>query len=263
MTGWAVVAAGCAGAATLPTRTSPARRAAVATRRATGGGGALLPAAAVVVTAGVAAACSSIFVVAAAGLSWLVATLVRRGRVARLRQERASACVELVFALAAELRAGRPPAEALRAAGRCVAPLSTEIEQAAAEVLAAGDAAGVLERLARVPGCGALRAVAAAWSVTERAGGPVADVLDRLGESLDATADVERTMQAALAGPRSTVVLLAFLPLLGIALGQSIGANPLTLLLHRPVGWALSGVAMLLELAGVMWTRTIVGRVAK
>jgi tight adherence protein B len=184
----------------------------------------------------------------------------RRVRAARLRSQREAACAELVFALAAELRAGRPAAQALEAAAGTAGVLGDDARVAAASVRSGATGAQALEALSSTPGCAALRGVAAAWAVSERVGGPVADVLDRLGEALDADAEVERTLQAALAGPRSTVVMLAALPALGLVLGQSVGAHPTALLLHRPLGWALLGGAAVFETAGLTWTRSLVGR---
>jgi len=102
--------------------------------------------------------------------------------------------------------------------------------------------------------------VAAAWQVTEAVGGPVADVLDRIGDVLDADAQTRAALAAALAAPRATVALLAALPALGIALGESLGAHPLDLLTHKPIGWALLFAAGVLDCIGVVWMRLLVRR---
>ena len=138
----------------------------------------------------------------------------------------AAALVESVGALAADLRAGQPPAEALRAAG-------------------SGPAA-------RHP------AVAAVWTVSERSGASAAAVLDRVEEDLRIRLGQRREVDAQLAGARSTAALLAVLPLLGIGLGAAMGADPLAVLLGRPHGQLalLTGVA--LDAAGVLWTARIV-----
>jgi tight adherence protein B len=56
------------------------------------------------------------------------------------------------------------------------------------------------------------------------------------------------------------MALLAALPLLGLALGQSVGARPLDLLLHRPLGWGLLAAAATLDAVGVVVTRAIAVR---
>jgi tight adherence protein B len=99
--------------------------------------------------------------------------------------------------------------------------------------------------------------VAVAWSVAGAAGGRVAVVLERLGRAMDDEEDMRRELEAAMAGPRATIVLLAVLPLLGLALGEGIGAHPVALLVHRPVGWALVVGATALDAIGVWATRVI------
>ena len=166
--------------------------------------------------------------------------------------------MEVVFALAAELRAGRTPAEALTSAADTGDVLRAPLAAAAAAVRAGAPAAEPLHDMARLPGCEVLAAVGAVWQVTEQAGGAVADVLDRLGATLDSDTADRRAFEAALAGPRASMTMLAGLPVLGLLMGQSAGAHPVHLLLHRPVGWGLLTGAVVLEAAGLVWSRRLV-----
>ena len=185
--------------------------------------------------------------------------LLFRGRGQRqARRLREDAVAEVVFALAAELRAGHTPAQALESAAASSGQLRGPLSVAARAVRAGAPAAEPLRSVAQLPGCEALLAVAAAWQVTEQAGGAVADVLDRLGRTLDESAADRRSFDAVLAGPRASMALLAGLPALGLALAQSAGAQPLHLLLHRPIGWALLTAAFVLEAAGLAWSRRLV-----
>lgn len=203
---------------------------------------------------------------------WLLVALLtptvaaRTARGLRRRREtrrRAAAVVDVVFALAAELRAGRPPADALRAVSVSAGPLADPLAGVARSARAGGSASAELRRLSAVPGCSALAGVAAAWSVTERVGGPVADVLDRVGRALDDDEQHRRSLEALLAGPRTTMLLLAALPLVGIALAHSLGAHPLQLLMHDRVGWALAAGAAVLDGVGVAWTRALARAAAR
>ena len=182
---------------------------------------------------------------------------VRRRRAARLVRARTAAITDVAFALAAELRAGHPPRAALAAAAAASTVLREPLTAAAAAVGSGATTLDELRLLARVPGCTGLTAVAAAWAVTEQAGGPVADVLDRLAAALDADCANAAALDATLAGPRATMLLLAALPVVGVALGESIGAHPTRLLLHHPLGWALLAGAALLDLLGVGWIRAL------
>jgi tight adherence protein B len=180
-----------------------------------------------------------------------------RSRAARARAECSAATVEVTFALVGELRAGRTPAQALAAVAGFAGPLRPAIEAAHLAVAVGADAADELARAAVLPGAERLRYVAAAWSVADSAGGRVAVVLERLSEAMDDDDELRRELDAAMAGPRATMVLLAGLPLLGLALGEAVGAQPLDLLLHRPLGWGLLSAAAVLDGLGVLATRAI------
>jgi tight adherence protein B len=185
---------------------------------------------------------------------------MRRRRHRQVVARRTSETVEMVFALAAEVRAGRPPGRALALVAATASELRFPLHQASRAVEAGASAASELGSLAVMPGCSGLLGVAAAWQVTEAAGGPVADVLDRLGEVLDADAQSRAALAAALAAPRATVALLAALPVLGVALGESLGAHPLDLLMHQPIGWALVCAAAVLDCIGIGWMQLLVRR---
>lgn len=195
---------------------------------------------------------------AAAALAPAAVRVIRRHRAdARVRVARETAVVETAFALAAELRAGRSAREALLAAADTAGPLCDVLRAAGTAVDIGGSAAAELEAGAALPGGDRLRAIAAAWRVTESAGGRIAVVLERLGEAMDRDDEIRREMQAALAAPRATMMLLAGLPAIGLGLGQAIGARPLHLLLYRPVGWALIGGAVVLDAIGIAVSRRI------
>jgi tight adherence protein B len=190
--------------------------------------------------------------------STCVASHVRRSkRAARAGVEGAAATVEVTVALAGELRAGRTPAQALAAVALVAGPLRPALEAAGLAVSVGADPAGEIARAASLPGAERLRYVAAAWSVAESAGGRVAVVLERLSEAMDGDDELRRELDSAMSGPRATMVLLAALPLLGLALGQSVGADPLQLLVHRPLGWGLLVAAAALDGLGVAITQLI------
>ena len=67
-------------------------------------------------------------------------------------------------------------------------------------------------------------------------------------------------VQARLAGPRATAVVLATLPLLGVGLGQAMGAAPLRVLCDTVVGHLLLVVGTALACAGVWWSARLISR---
>jgi len=67
-------------------------------------------------------------------------------------------------------------------------------------------------------------------------------------------------VQAGLAGARATAAILAGLPLLGVALGELIGAHPTRFLLGGGVGGWLLVVGVSLVAMGVAWSDRIIDR---
>lgn len=218
----------------------------------------------------VAAACAGVVsllgpAVAAIGASVCVALVVSARRV--LRRRRAATCateiVDVLFAMAAELRCGQPPGRAIEVAAGAAPALASQLRRAASVVAAGGSAAAELAEMGARPGCDGLRAAAAAWQVTEARGAATAEVLDRLAGALDAEIDARRTLDAALAGPRATMVMLGALPVAGVLVGQSLGADPLRLLVHSRLGALLLCGAAVLDAVGIAWTLLLVRRATR
>ncbi|MFC3573784.1 type II secretion system F family protein [Streptomyces yaanensis] len=188
--------------------------------------------------------------------------VLRRVRLAREarreRDRRDEAVIALCGALAGEVRAGRQPGEALLRAARD----SDGLGGAQATVLAAarfgGDVPGALADAARQPGAAGLSGLAACWRVAVDRGAGLAAGLDRLEAALRAERDQREDLRAQLAGARSTAVLLAGLPVLGLLLGTGLGAHPLHVLLHTGPGLACLAVGGVLEGAGLWWALRIV-----
>ncbi|MFJ9117390.1 type II secretion system F family protein [Streptomyces sp. NPDC102394] len=188
--------------------------------------------------------------------------LLRRMRLARrdrrAREHREGAVIGLCGALAGEVRAGRQPGEALLQAARD----SGGLGDAQATVLAAarfgGDVPGALAVAARQPGAEGLLGLAACWRVAVDQGAGLAAGLDRLEAALRAERDQRADLQAQLAGARSTALMLAGLPVLGLGLGSALGADPLHVLLHTGAGLGCLLVGGLLEGLGMWWAMRIV-----
>ncbi|MET8954548.1 type II secretion system F family protein [Streptomyces sp. NPDC004393] len=188
--------------------------------------------------------------------------VLRRVRLARearqVRDGRGEAVIALCASLAGEVRAGCQPGEALLRAARD----SGGLGEAHAAVLAAarfgGDVPGALAVAARQPGADGLSGLAACWRVAVDRGAGLAAGLDRLEAALRAERDQRADLQAQLAGARSTVVLLAGLPVLGLLLGTALGAHPLHVLLHTGAGLACLVTGGVLEGAGMWWALRIV-----
>lgn len=180
----------------------------------------------------------------------------------RARAARAAEVVALCGAVVGELRAGAQPGQALTAAMRRTAVGPGGPGAAETGVLAAaafgGDVPGALRQAAREPGAEGLAGMAACWRVSVDGGAGLAAGLERLEGALRAERDRQESLRAQLAGARSTVSVLALLPLVGLLIGTGLGADPLRVLLHTPMGWGCLLAGGVLEALGLLWCRRIV-----
>lgn len=197
-------------------------------------------------------------VAGAARGQWLERTTGWLFRARNAEQNRAG-LIGLADALSAELRAGAAPREALWRAARD-APRFAGV--AAAAQSPAGDVVSALHDLAKVPGGAAAADLATAWAVCEAAGGRLAAPVTRLSGGWRDEEQVRREVSAQLAGPRATAVLLAGLPVVGLAMGSALGADPVTLLRQPSMALVVLIPGLLLEVAGLFWTARITRRAA-
>ncbi len=167
-----------------------------------------------------------------------VRALLRR-RAAQRASEATARALDAVAMLAADLRAGAIPDDALAA----VLP-----------VLSAAGPAPVRRLAERVAG---------AWLVAESSGAPLAGLLDRLEADARGLDRIRREGAAQAAGAAATTWLLAALPVAGMALGYGIGADPVRILLHTPLGMASAGVALVFQLAGLAWSSRLARAIAE
>ena len=180
----------------------------------------------------------------------------------RGRQRRGS--LEQAFAhdlraLVAELRSGAHPGNALSTAAS-----STVLwpQAVAAERFGDGVADGFARDAAENPRLGRyLRQLSACWRVGVNHGSGLAISIERLAVSIETTMDVEATLVNELAAPRATVRLLAFLPVVGIAMGYMLGANPLAWFVDTGIGKVTFLAAGGLTIAGSWWSHRIVSRI--
>ncbi|MFC8715780.1 type II secretion system F family protein [Kitasatospora sp. NPDC057198] len=182
---------------------------------------------------------------------------------ARAARRRAAAVIDLSTGLAAELRSGATPEQAMHAVLARGAPdWGRRLGAEPAARLAAGrygaDLPAALRLVAELPGGEGAAAMAACWRVSTESGTGLAAGLEQVADALRAERALTEEIAGELAGPRTTVVVLAALPAVGLGLGAALGAHPVHVLLHTPAGLLglLAGAA--LETAGVVWTARIV-----
>jgi tight adherence protein B len=195
----------------------------------------------------------------AGGLTVLGRAALRARRVAAARTQEQASAAEALVVLVGELRAGRAPVDALRrAAAVAVGPVG--------EALAGGATAGAFG--ASVPDAlvapaersvvpETLRGLAACWGVCQGTGSSLASAVEQLEEGLVQERRTQQEVDAELAGPRSTALLLTVLPVVGLLMGAGMGAHPVDVLLHTTLGNGCLVAGVLLDLAGIWWTGRI------
>ncbi|RBY96135.1 pilus assembly protein TadB [Blastococcus sp. TF02-8] len=195
-----------------------------------------------------------------AGLAAGCAAVAARGWQERARRAaaaaRLAALTEALAALAAELRAGRALEEAVRSAAvdcpdrDCAAALVRAVLAPQPEGSpAAADADGTASALDRL---------SAAVSLSSRTGCSLAAVVSAVEDDLRDRQRRARELLVATAGPRASARLLAGLPLLGLAMGSGVGADPWHVLTRTGTGQVLLVVGVVLEAAGIAWTGRLV-----
>ncbi|KQS99885.1 hypothetical protein ASG23_08355 [Cellulomonas sp. Leaf395] len=108
-----------------------------------------------------------------------------------------------------------------------------------------------------------VRAVLAAARLSDELGAPLAGVLERIASAVAADEEADGERRAALAGPRSTAQVLAWLPLLGVALGALLGADPVAVVLSGGLGTASAVLGAAMLLLGRGWTAALLARVGR
>jgi tight adherence protein B len=184
----------------------------------------------------------------------LTGAVMRRVRRREATVARAASLDDLA-ALGADLRAGLPPAGAADRLGvaAATAPVGPAFSARSAEPGAAGSTA---RRGPRHAICAERRIAdltAAVWRLAEQTGAPAADLVERIEADARGADRAKAAAAAQAAGAQATALLLAALPLAGIGLGYMIGADPLRVLLHTPLGAACAAGAVVLQCAGMLW----------
>lgn len=210
--------------------------------------------------AGVLAAFLALGVAGAVAGALLGGTGWRRWRTRRDALAKVAAVRGVVDALGnlvAELRAGVHPALAAESVAEDAAPEAARALRAIAASARLGgevDAALVSGAVRRTPLHGTLERLTMAWTLAQRHGLPLAEVLDAARRDLEAIARCDAQLHAKLAGPRASATVLAVLPLLGLALGEAMGARPVHVLASSAGGQVLMLLGGFLIWAGVAWS---------
>ncbi|HEY3753985.1 MAG TPA: type II secretion system F family protein [Pseudonocardiaceae bacterium] len=168
----------------------------------------------------------------------------------------AEAMTDAVHGLVAELRSGAHPVVAAESAAKDARePARSVLTAISAAARLGGDLATALHRfsvesptLAPV-----LRPLVHAWSLAQRHGLPLADVLDAVRRDVAGRVRFAHRVRARMAGPKASGTVLAVLPVVGLLLGQAMGASPVHVLLTSSLGQTLLALGTSLICTGLYW----------
>ncbi|QIG39956.1 type II secretion system F family protein [Microbacterium sp. 4R-513] len=157
-----------------------------------------------------------------------------------------------VLRLAVLLQAGLAPARAWALTAESGDPVAVRVRAA----LEAG------EKLpdAIVRQGGAWTSVGAAWTIATTVGAPLADTLRGIASALRDAQETADDVRVTLAEPAGTARLMAWLPLVAIALGAALGFDTFATLVTNPLGIACLAAGAFLIVVAHRWTAVLVRR---
>ncbi len=199
----------------------------------------------------------------AAAATMLTTTVRRRLRArsnARASLTAVDGLAEAVRTLVTSLRAGAHPATAAETAAEDAPPQAAATMRAmAAAARLDGDMTTIAPPAPEL--ATAMNRVARAWHLSQRHGVPLADVLDAVRTDLEQRARFTRQVLAKMTGPKSSAMALSLLPLVGVALGEAMGASPVRQLTTTGTGQVLLVLGTTLLCAGITWSGRITNKV--
>jgi tight adherence protein B len=165
--------------------------------------------------------------------------------------------------LVGELRVGSHPVRAFRvAAEETVGAVAVSLRAVAARARLGADVAAGLRAAAR---SSALPAqwdrLAVCWRLASDHGLAIATLMRAAQRDIAERQRFSARVSSSMAGARATATILAALPVLGVLLGQLIGARPLKFLLSGHGGGWLLVVGSMLACGGLLWSDRITDRV--
>ena len=186
----------------------------------------------------------------------------RRRQCERRRRAEGRAMASALEVLVGELRVGSHPVRAFTvAAAESSGRVGLSLQRVAARTgLGADVAAGLsaAEQDSAVPAY--WRRLAVFWELGTQRGLAISVLMQAAHDDIVDRERFTDRVRAALAGARATAVILAALPVLGVALGQLIGAHPLRFLLGGGLGGVLLVTGAGLIALGLAWSDRIIER---
>lgn len=198
---------------------------------------------------------------AAATLAVATGWMRRRRNERRRRGRREGMAVAAALeVMVGELRVGAHPANAFAAsAAESDGAVAAAFRTAAARAGLGADVAAGLRSVGRHSAVPALwDRVAVGWQLADEHGLAMSGLMRAVQRDVSERLGFADRVDAGLAGARATAITLASLPVLGLVLGQLVGAHPVRFLLGDGAGGWLLVIGTALVCAGVTWADRII-----
>ncbi|KZS62774.1 type II secretion system F family protein [Mycobacterium ostraviense] len=205
---------------------------------------------------------TTVLVVAVVGAT---ATLrYRRHRRGRRGAREAKSLEAALDVLVGELRVGIHPVRAFgTAADETEGAVAASMRAVAARARLGADVTGGLRAAARMSALPThWERLAVYWQLASDHGLAIATLMRAARRDIVERQRFSESVASELAGARATANILSVLPLLGVLLGQLIGARPVSFMLNGHAGGWLLVVGVGLVCAGLLWSDRITDRVA-
>ena len=190
---------------------------------------------------------------------------MRRRRQVRVRRSAAeSAALQgALDVLVGELRVGAHPVAAFSVAATEVdGAVATSLRAVAARARLGADVAAGLHSVARSsPVPAHWERLAVCWQLAQDHGLAIATLMQTAQRDIVERGRFSAKVDAGMTGARTTAGVLAGLPLLGVGLGQLIGAEPVGFLLSGGMGGWLLVIGVALACGGLLWSDHITAQV--
>ena len=213
--------------------------------------------------AGVAAAVLPLTTVLAAAAVAATASLrYRRRRQLRHATEEGRRLEAALDVLVGELRVGSHPVQAFDvAAAETAGAVAMSLRAVAARARLGADVTAGLRVAARSSAQPThWHRLAVCWQLANDHGLAIATLMRTAQRDIVERQRFSARVESGMAGARATATILAGLPVLGVALGQLIGARPLSFLLSGHAGGWLLVAGAGLACGGLLWSDRIIAR---
>ena len=199
---------------------------------------------------------------AAALVAATAALRYRRRRRLRRATEEGRTLEAALDVLVGELRVGSHPVHAFGvAADETVGAVAVSLRAVAARARLGADVTAGLGAAARSSAQPTYwHRLAVCWQLASDHGLAIASLMRTAQRDIVELQRFSARVTSGLAGARATAAILASLPVLGVLLGQLIGARPLSFLLSGQAGGWLLVAGSMLACGGLLWSDRIIER---